>query len=232
MTYRRPPQKPTTPRPLPPEIYRRRRFAAFGIVLVLLALLIWGLTAWARSGSSDQGSDTTTVVPDTVVTEPTVTVSEETTTASATTTGSTPSTTTSANAAAGKNSCALEDLKISARTSEPSYDAHKQPDFFMTVENPTAVDCVIDLTANQLRFEVYNMATNQRVWSDTDCHAAVLTGSETFAPGKPREFEAVWSRNDSQPGRCTNRQAVPAGSYYLHAVIGNRASDPADFALR
>ena len=37
-------------RPLPPEIYMRRRVAALVILLVVVALLVWGLSAFARSG--------------------------------------------------------------------------------------------------------------------------------------------------------------------------------------
>lgn len=218
----------------------RRRVAALAILLLLIVLVVWGLTAAARSGS---GSSETTTAPATenITTEPTVPAPSDSTTsstsASPTTSGSPsstqPSTTASStNAAAGKKTCELKDLTITARTSEPSYAAGEQPTFYMSVENPTAADCVVDLNAQQLRFEVYDMASNERIWSDTDCHPAVVTGEETFAPAKARDFEAIWSRKDSQPGRCSNRQEVPAGSYYLHAVIGDHASAPADFTLR
>jgi len=219
----------------------RRRVAALVALLVLIGLIVWGLTATAKSGS---GAGETTSALENITTEPTVPVPGESTSSStsstatsstATTSGSTTATTTGTttpNAAAGKKTCEVADLAITARTSSPSYATGEQPTFYMSVDNPTDADCVVDLSKDQLRFEVYDMATNQRVWSDTDCHPAVVTGEEKFLPGKARDFEAIWSRKDSQPGRCSSRQDVPAGSYYLHAVIGDHASAPADFALR
>ncbi|WP_291314053.1 hypothetical protein [Corynebacterium sp. UBA2622] len=242
MTYHSPdPRKDR--RPLPPEIYLRRRVAALVILLVLAILLVWGMTAAAKSGSQSGAGQTTSALEN-ITTEPTVPVPGESTSSStsgtATTTatsgttspsGSTTATTTP-NAAADKKTCELTDLAITARTNAPSYASGEQPTFYMSVTNPTAADCTIDLSKDQLRFEVYDMATNQRVWSDTDCHPAVVTGEEKFLPNKARDFEAIWSRKDSAPGHCSSRADVPAGSYYLHAVIGDHASDPADFTLR
>ena len=73
------------------------------------------------------------------------------------------------------------------------------------------------------------MATNARVWSDTDCYASIVVGQETFPAGEKRPYQAVWSGTASAPGVCTDRKTVPAGSYYLHAVIGDNASDAAPF---
>ncbi|MDY5786220.1 hypothetical protein, partial [Corynebacterium sp.] len=234
MTNHRPDPANTT-RPLPPEIYVRRRVAALAVVLVLVALLVWGLTAAARSGSSsgDSGSATSATITEDITTEPTVPAPGETTTQTSTTTTTTstePTTRESTTrAAAADGTCVIEDLVITARTSQPSFDPGQQPAFYMSVENPTDADCTVDLSQEQLRFEVYDMATNQRIWSDTDCHPAVVTGEQVFESRAARDFEAIWSRKDSQPGLCSNRQDVPAGSYYLHAVIGTHASDPADF---
>ena len=101
----------------------------------------------------------------------------------------------------------------------------------MEVQNPTDVDCVIDLDTNIMRFEVYDMATNNRVWSDVDCFDPVFAGQETFPRDSKRGFEARWSGTSSQPNVCTDRQPVPAGSYYLHTVIGDNASDAVPFNL-
>ena len=106
------------------------------------------------------------------------------------------------------------------------------PKFFMTVTNPTAADCKIDLDKNLLRFEVYKMADNERVWSDTDCYASVQTGSQTFPAGKDVKFEAEWSRQASKPGECTDRPVAEPGAYFAHTVIGDNSSPPQDFTLR
>ncbi|WP_235933538.1 hypothetical protein [Corynebacterium qintianiae] len=245
------PERPVN-RPLPPEIYMRRRMAALVMILVLAGLLVWGLTAWARSGSSadDPASATASAPMEQVTTEPTVPApsdddsSETTTTGTATKTASetaSESKTSEANAtesteptvnAAAKDTCELADLEIEAQTAEPSYAVGDQPVFYMKITNPTKADCVVDLNEQKLRFEVYTMGSNQRVWSDVDCYPPVVAGEETFEPGKPRMFEARWSATGSKPGQCTNRQPVAPGAYYLHAVIGDSASNPADFTIR
>ena len=97
---------------------------------------------------------------------------------------------------------------------------------------PSDADCKIDLDKNLLRFEVYKMADNERVWSDTDCYASVQTGSQTFPAGKDVKFEAEWSRQASKPGECTDRPVAEPGAYFAHTVIGDNSSPPQDFTLR
>ncbi|WP_370639216.1 hypothetical protein [Corynebacterium sp. CNCTC7651] len=90
---------------------------------------------------------------------------------------------------------------------------------------------MLDLEDGALRFEVYGMASNDRMWADTDCYPSVEQGRQEFPAGEERGFDARWSKKGSAPGQCTNRAAVPAGAYYLHAVIEDNASDPAPFNL-
>jgi len=216
-------------RPLPPEIYMRRRVAALVILLVIAALLVWGLSAFARSGKTDETENTPETVSEapstTLATEPTVQLSEESTPSS-----TQPSEETVA-APVKKGSCELADLEIHASSNQPSYAIGVQPVFYMEVKNPTDTDCVINLDDNLLRFEVYDMATNDRIWSDTDCYPPVAAGNVEFAPGEKRRWEARWSVTASQPGQCDNRPEVKAGSYFLHGVIGDNASDASPFNI-
>lgn len=217
----------TNQRPLPEEIYMRRRVGALVILLVVASLVIWGLSAMAKSGGGDGSNETSsssTEETSELVTEPTV--SEPTTETSTATTS-----TTATVAAEKKGSCALSDLRIEAVPPQPSFGVNSQPEFFMNVSNPTDADCELDLKDGQVRFEVYEMATNKRVWADTDCYPSIVTGRQVFPAGSEQAFKAVWSVTSSQPGQCANRQQVPAGAYYLHAVIGDNASDPAPFNL-
>ncbi|MDN8626969.1 hypothetical protein [Corynebacterium ureicelerivorans] len=219
-------------RPLPPEIYMRRRVAALVILLVVVALLVWGLTAFARSGNSDESGDATQApeMPSTTLaTEPTVELS--TTTETTRTTEPTEPTATTEAAPAKKGSCELGDLRVQASSNQPSYAEGAQPVFYMEVENPTDTDCVINLDDNPLRFEVYDMASNERIWSDIDCYPPVVGGTVDFAPGEKRRWEARWSGTASQPGQCDNRAEVKAGSYFLHGVIGENASEASPFNI-
>ncbi|OHR24078.1 hypothetical protein [Corynebacterium sp. HMSC034A01] len=221
-------------RPLPPEIYMRRRVAALVILLVVVALLVWGLSAFARSGKTDETENTPETVAEapstTLATEPTVQLSEESTTPTSSEAPTQPSEETAA-APVKKGSCELADLQIHASSNQPSYAVGVQPVFYMEVENPTDTDCVINLDDDLLRFEVYDMATNDRIWSDTDCYPPVAAGNVEFAPGEKRRWEARWSATASQPGQCDNRPEVKAGSYFLHGVIGDNASDASPFNI-
>ena len=215
----------------------RRRVAALVILLVVVALLVWGLSAFARSGKTDETEnipETTAEAPSTTLaTEPTVQLSEESTTPSSSEAPTEPTQPSEETVAAPvkKGSCELADLQIHASSNQPSYAVGVQPVFYMEVENPTDTDCVINLDDNLLRFEVYDMATNDRIWSDTDCYPPVAAGSVEFAPGEKRRWEARWSVTASQPGQCDNRPEVKAGSYFLHGVIGENASDASPFNI-
>lgn len=127
--------------------------------------------------------------------------------------------------------CSLADLEVSAQTDQPSYARGEQPTFSMTVRNPSGSDCEVDLEASPLRFEVYDMATNARVWSDIDCNEPMEHGRSAFKAKEERHFEAIWSRTTSAPGQCAGRQPVRPGSYYLHAVVGDNPSAAQPFNI-
>ncbi|PAJ68818.1 hypothetical protein CIG21_10180 [Corynebacterium hadale] len=219
----------------------RRRVVVLVALLVLVGLIVWGLSAVARSGgdgedtagSSVEATASPSPSEEKPKAEPTETVvGEESATSAASAASETASSESSVAAApANPGECSLKDLQITATTNQPSYPAGTEPVLYMEVRNPTDVDCNINLDEAKLRFEVYAMGTNERVWADTDCYEPVVGGMQTFAPGETRGFEARWSATGSAPEACENRQPVPAGSYFLHAVIGDNASDPAPFNI-
>lgn len=248
--------------PLPDYIYRRRRVAA---VLVLVALVL-GFVALVRvfTGGSTQADNSSLAAASSTL-APASTGEAGNAAANAdgpkegpapangeqTSAAATPGATEQAGAADPaasaspepatppplKDSCALEDLIVTASVNRPSYDGQELPVFYMTVKNPTGADCTINLKDNPLRFEVYNMATNQRMWSDVDCNNSVdINTTRVFPADSERYYEATWSRTGSEMGmsaqQCRARTPVPAGSYYLHTVIGDNASQSEPFNLR
>ena len=135
-------------------------------------------------------------------------------------------------ALADKKSCELSDLVIRASSDATTYPDGVQPNFGMTVVNPTGADCKIDLDEESLRFEVYRISDNQRMWTDTDCYDSVQRGEYNFPAGEERSFDAVWSRLASERGGdCSQRPVVEPGAYFLHTVIGDNASEPYTFNL-
>ena len=232
-------------KPLPEEIYKRRRVAALIIVIVLAVVLIWAAVA-AFGGESDDSvaasSESSAATTSAETTSESSTTSADSTsesesesesvTESEAKDGASESKEPEESVHAAKDTCSLEDLEVRTSMLNYSVPEGELPKFFMTVTNPTAADCKIDLDENSLRFEVYKMADNQRVWSDTDCYASVQTGEQTFPAGKDLKFEAEWSRQASEPGKCTDRPTAEPGAYFAHTVIGDNSSPPQDFTLR
>lgn len=222
---------------LPEEIYQRRRVAAAVVVLLVVALLVWGLSALARSGGSENAdpaaasTTTSAAVEETTSSASSATSTTPTSESATEGTSETESSSETTTAASGEG-CTLADLEISASSDQATYPAGARPTFYMTVANPTRSDCTINLDDETLRFEVYSLTSNARIWSDVDCFPSVKTGDETFKAGEERFFEAVWSRTASAPEQCDDRAAVPAGSYLLHTVIGDNPSEPHTFNLR
>ncbi|AKK11857.1 hypothetical protein [Corynebacterium uterequi] len=228
------------PRPggrLPEKYYQRRRIAALIGVLLVVALLVWGLSALARRGNPEvdpQAASTGTTTP----AGPPSSTDPAPSDAPYGEEKKDQKDADSAEPSEQKQptkldrACELKDLRITAASDQPTYPAGVQPVLYMTVENPTDRDCAIDLDKDALRFEVYSLATNARVWSDVDCSDPVETGEQTFPAGGTRTFQAVWSRTGSAPGKCTARPEVEPGGYFLHAVIGDNPSPGYTFNLR
>ena len=219
-------------RPLPDVIYTRRRVAAVVILIVVIALIVLLFRALGGPKDNTDPAATSEVTTSAETTTQTSTATTVTETATPTSGASTSPTTTTTNAAANKKTCELKDLEITATSDQLNYTGDQKPRFYATVHNPTGADCEIDLNKNTIAFEVCGLATNERVWSDIDCSDSVGTGTETFKKGEDRKYEIPWSRTGSAPDKCDNRQPVAAGSYYLHALVGDNHSDAWTFSIR
>nr|WP_152821748.1 MULTISPECIES: hypothetical protein [unclassified Corynebacterium] len=213
---------------MPQEIYVRRRVAAAVLVLVAVIALIWAAVALGGGEEEDQSPVSTATSSPQATAEPSADKTREATEPPRET--QEPSAAPSTEAAA-KRTCELSDLQITASTSQATYRQGDKPAFYMTVKNPTAADCEIDLDRETLRFEVYSMVDNARVWADVDCNPSEGSGRRSFPAGEERHFESVWSRTTSAPKQCESRAPVEPGAYYLHAVIGRHASPAQPFNL-
>lgn len=223
------------------QITRNRIIAAGALLVVVVVAIV--LMLFLGGGNKD--AETAGVATTEQLTQPTnpgtdgseasesATLEEESAADSAAEQGSTTNAAKpTADLAALKQSCDLSDLILSGDSDKSSYDEGELPEFYMTVRNPTGVDCTINLKENPLRFEVYDLATNKRMWADIDCNPAVDSTKRVFPANSDVYYKATWSRTGSEPGKCTDRSAVPTGSYYLHTLIGDNYSDSHPFNLR
>lgn len=218
---------------LPEVYYQRRRVAAVVVLVVVVLLLVWLLSSLGGN-NSDNTAEVATTAAETTPTSSSATSSSHASSSassSAAESSSAHSSTTSEPQAAGV-ACQLDQLVMTASTDHSSYAAGELPTFYMALKSNAPADCTINFDQETLRFEVYDLATNQRVWSDVDCNPAVKTGEQVLKAGEEIYFQAKWSRTSSAPQQCSQRPAVPAADYYLHTVVGINASQPATFTLK
>lgn len=134
---------------------------------------------------------------------------------------------------ASKETCALDDLRLSVRPGAPTFRDGQQPNFFLEVTNPTSGECDIDLSEDELKFEVFTMDSGySRVWGDTDCNSPTSSGRLRLDPDQSRTFEmTAWSRTTSSPDSCDNREPVGNGAYMVYGHIGDNTSESQTFNL-
>ncbi len=243
---------PNNQRPLPPEVYQRRRIAAvigLLVVLVILVLVLRACASGSDGGDVQSAAETSSTTPDM---KGPASPPNESTSADKTTDGSSSEKTdaqgsekdstksqaseksgdAAAQASSQKKDCTLEDLQVTAVPGAPSFGGNTKPNFFAKIKNPTKGDCKIDANKNPLMFEVFGLHDYQRVWGDLDCNKPEVTNDITVEAGKTVSFEMDgWSRTTSAPQACDDRKPVPAGSYLLYAHLGNNVSEPATFNL-
>ena len=197
--------QPSSNRPLPAYIYRRRRLAVFGALalILILVLLIWH--PWAGNASSG-GSKTPAVIP----------------TASA---GATPAATGSA--AASAPACEKSQVKVTAMTDSDSYAAGQFPQLTMQVENTGDSACSLNVGTSQ---QVFTITSGSEIyWLSTDCQKEASDYQLVLQPKTPVTSEPIqWDRTRSNPGTCTltTRDPVPAAgaTYHLTASVDGIAS--------
>ena len=233
---------------LPPEIYRRRRIAALVLLLVILVLLGWGISALVSRGDSEDAEpvnvsrdDGKEVSPPGKPKEPYAPKSDKDSKKDKSDKDAKkenkesddPAKDDTQAALAEKKDCSLADLQVTANSDQPNY-GDEQPTLAITVHNPTGGECRVNLDEQQLRFEVYDLATYERIWSDVDCNDSEGHGELVLAPGEEISYAAKWSRLTSAPNKCSeaDRVPVPSGSYIFYGLIGDNNSDAYTFNLR
>lgn len=232
------------PRPLPPEIYRRRRIAAVVVLVVVLVLIVLGLRACSGGGDGateqDASATTSTETQSWPASASATGTSTETTSESAAASGSSStsgkpsgsaSPSTSAAAEPGE-SCVPGDLQLAVRAGAPGYGPGENPDFYLTVTNPGDQPCNLDLDEAPLSFDVFALSDYGRVWGDTDCNDPTSQGTTALPAGEAKSFKmSGWSRTTSAPGQCDAREPVSAGSYMVYGHVGDATSEPGTFNL-
>ncbi|WP_040788168.1 hypothetical protein [Nocardia paucivorans] len=224
--------------PLPPEIYWRRRVFAIGILVVVLALLIWLVIAISRGGGT-AGETPVAATSSTEPEKPTVTSARATTSsAAASKTGATgsrepsrPPSTTADDTPIAAGQCPDQSLAVKVTVEQPTYRLGEQPVFGVVITNISSGTCTRDMGSGLQRVAVYSLDGKEQLWSSTDCYPDGDPDVRTLDRGEQAAFTVTWSGSTSQPGCEGDRLPVPAGSYHVIAQLGSVRSAPEPFNI-
>lgn len=230
-----------TERPLPPEIYRRRRFLAIGVVtLVLVVVVAIVLVVMSNASGSDSGQaqpdstvNTAAVAPPTPLPGENPEVKTPIQPPAQQAPPPTPTPTTAVvppPVLKAGDDCPDSTLAVKGITSQPNYVVGDQPKFTMVVTNIGLVACQRDVGAAVLAAYVYNL-NNERLWSNLDCAPSNETLVKTFNPGEQVTTEVTWTGMSSAPNCPLPRQPIGPGTYNLVVQLGNLRSATVPFIL-
>lgn len=203
-------------RPLPQEIYTRRRVAAVAVILAVAALVVWGLTAFARSGGDDEAPETPAPASSTLVTTPTEPNPDGSDAASSETDATAAETTSTDAKAKSSDAAATEDgepSKGASETDKPDAEALaakktcELEDLQLTTElNKTAF--AQDDSADNRKFSVLiHNPTGGDCVIDTDDNQLRFAAFSIAREG----YQQIWSDTDCNKPMITGEQVFPAG---------------------
>lgn len=225
-------------RPLPPEIYRRRRALAIGVAAVVIAIIV-AIVAVVVSNSSgsdtaaDQTANTDAAPAPTPLPgeEPGVKTPVVPPAASAPPPVPTPTAAVVPPPVLQEgDDCPDSTLAVKGITSAPDYVMGDQPKFTMVVTNIGLVACKRDVGAAVLAAYVYSL-DNNRLWSNLDCAPSNETLVKEFAPGEQVTTEVTWTGMGSAPNCPLPREPIGPGTYNLLVQLGNLRSASVPFTL-
>jgi hypothetical protein len=221
--------------PLPPEIYRRRRFLALGVgalvfVVVIILVVVFFNSTGSDAPAEQAGSSSTAPTPlpgeNPEVKSPVVPVAPQMPVVTPTPTAAvTPPPVLNAG-----DDCPDSNLAVKGITSQPNYVIGDQPKFTMVVTNIGLVACKRDVGAAVLAAYVYGL-DNNRLWSNLDCAPSNETLVKTFNPGEQVTTEVTWTGMGSAANCPLPRQAIGPGTYNLVVQLGNLRSATVPFVL-
>jgi hypothetical protein len=225
--------------PTPSQIYRRRRVAALGIAVVVVAIIA-GIIAIVVANSTSSGTptpDKTAATGNSPAAAPPPLPGETPGVKTPVVPAQPPAPTPTPTAAVTPppvlkegDDCPDSTLAVKGITSAPDYVMGDQPKFTMVVTNIGLVACKRDVGAAVLSAYVYSL-DNKRLWSNLDCAPSNETLVKTFNPGEQVTTEVTWTGMGSAPNCPLPREPIGPGTYNLIVQLGNLRSAPVPFIL-
>jgi hypothetical protein len=225
-------------RPLPPEIYKRRRMLAIGVAAFVIALVVAIVFVVVANSSGDSASgdgasnSSTAAAPTPLPGEnPEVKTPVQPPAQQAPPPTPTPSAAVLPPPVLQEgDDCPDSTLAVKGITSQPNYVIGDQPKFTMVVTNIGLVACQRDVGAAVLAAYVYSL-NNDRLWSNLDCAPSNETLVKTFNPGEQVTTEVTWTGMGSAANCPLPREPIGPGTYNLVVQLGNLRSAAVPFIL-
>ncbi|MFB0836002.1 hypothetical protein ACX8Z9_15825 [Arthrobacter halodurans] len=207
------------------EVYRRRRIAAAVALVVVAALVIWGIAALAGLLGGDRSASGTTP-PEPGASAPAAPESPAPPADGGDGDGDAEGSPDEGSAAG----CPPGDVTVEARTDQSSYGAQENPVLEMTIVNTGDASCALNVGTSQQEFTI--VSGSDRIFSTSDCLAGATDVGVAVGPGQRETARFTWERVRSAPG-CKEVAAKPRpGTYVFTAKLGDVASNKASFTLK
>ncbi len=202
----------------PPNVYWRRRMVAAVLAVVVVALVVWGVSA---AVGALRGDDDPTTAPGTPVTSAPAADPAETTAA--------PSTAADASTAQGEGevpACSADGTAVVATADAASYPLGSTAKLGMTITNTRKAPCTLD--AGSAALELLVVSGEDRIWSSDDCQEGAESRPSTVDPGEGGMLASSveWTLVRSADGCVEGLPALKAGTYQLTARAGEITSEP------
>ncbi|MEW1973935.1 MULTISPECIES: hypothetical protein [Microbacterium] len=205
-------------RPRTAAVYRRRRFAIFGgLILLILAIAagVWLAIAQPWTDAGAEPAPTSTSTPGSTPTDAPATDTPATDTPSPEPTAEEPATAVP---------CQARDVTVEAVTDAETYPSGVLPQLSISLTNKGDSDCTIDVGSTTQVFTV--SSGSDTWWRSTDCQQDPSSMVVTLAAGQTvtSATPVQWDRTRSDVATCDqeNRPRAPGGgaSYHVAVSIG------------
>lgn len=200
-----------TQRKVSPAVYRRRRVVVLGALIVVLALVAWGvfgLMSLMKGPAGPASAATGTGSP-----------------------SAAPVATSASPSSPATPVCDEGRIKVTASTDKKVYGAKENPVLTLKVTNEGTVACPVNIGTSQMEFLI--SSGQDRIFNSRDCMDKPDDLKKVLAPGKSESANFVWQRNRSAEGcqLVTAKPGAGGATYVFQATLGQRTSEKAIFQL-
>lgn len=191
--------------PQPPNVYWRRRVIAAVVLLLVLALLIWAVTALIGAFSGDDEPAAQAPAP-----------SDSGTASPTSSPGESPS--------ADGAQCTARDVQVVATADSRTHKVGDTAQIGMTITNTSDETCTIDVGSAALTILV--TSGSDQIWSSDDCEVDSRSNIVDLEGGKSMESAVPWKTERSGAGCESGLSPIRPGTYQVVSKAGDLTSDP------